>query len=83
MGLVDKNSPIFFYRNLPKSPTGRACDEVVTPSGKTLLNATRVTVMAQPPDFSSDAVTPDIAKCESLLLEKINLLIKIYKYIDI
>jgi hypothetical protein len=32
MGLVDKNYPIFFYRNLPKSATGRAFDEVVTPS---------------------------------------------------
>ena len=36
MGLVDKNYPIFFYRNLPKSATGRAFDEVVTPSGKAI-----------------------------------------------
>jgi len=33
MGLVDKNYPIFFYPNLPQSATGRASDEVVTPSG--------------------------------------------------
>ena len=39
MGLVDKNYPIFFYRNLPKSATGRAFDEVVTPSDY-MLNAT-------------------------------------------
>jgi hypothetical protein len=38
---------------------------------------------SQPSDFSSDAVTPDMARCESLVLEKINFLIKIYKYIDI
>jgi hypothetical protein len=32
MGLVDKNYPIFFNPNLPQSATGRASDEVVTPS---------------------------------------------------
>src|SRR4028118_2409998 len=63
MGLVDKNYPIFFYRNLPKSATGRAFDEVVTPSAIALFLAVLfrnlltffVELYAAPSDFHLDS----------------------------